>query len=131
MNINDIVMISIYNYVTNDEIEFDDMYDNLCRDIAIYIEKNIINEELTIDYDKVSQLLLHFLTVEIDFDKFVKLEQQIMNYSINDDLLDEETRKYNVAKSHEIIKLYQNIDKEQIIIDIMHNVRFKQKIKSR
>ena len=130
MDINDMVLISMYNYVSDNKIEFADIYDKLCSDIAVYIEEHIINEELTIDYDKISQLLIHFLSVEMNLEKFINYEQQIMNFIINDDVLDLEARNYNIAKSHKIIKLYQNIDQEQIIIDIMDKLNFKTKRKS-
>ena len=128
MDINDIVMISIYNYVSNEEIEYDYMYEKLCNDIALYINDKYIDD---LNSEKTKQLIMHFLTVELDIEKFIRLEQSIMDMCINDDVLETEDKLYNNKISHEIIKVYQNINQEQIIVDILNKINFKQKIKSR
>lgn len=130
MDINDIVMISMYNYVSNEEIEYDYMYEKLCNDIALYINDKYI-DDLNLNSEKTKQLIMHFLTVELDIEKFIRLEQSIMDMCINDDILETEDKLYNNKISHEIIKVYQNINQEQIIVDILNKINFKQKIKSR
>ena len=130
MDINDIVMISIYNYVSNDGIKYDDMYEKLCSDIAFYISDKYIDEEMNLENEKLKQLIMHFLTLEMSMEKFIGIEQQILNINNNDKSIESEDKLYNTKISHEIIKVYKNINQEQIIIDILNKIKFKQKIKS-
>lgn len=131
MDINDIVMISIYNYVSDNNLEYNDMYEKLCSDIASYIENNFISIESSLDQAKTIQFVMQFLSVEMNLEKFIQIEQQIMDMNINDDIIDQDNKLYNTKISHEIIKVYKNIDQEKMIIDILNNINFNQKIKSR
>ena len=127
MDINDIVMISIYNYISYQEIDYTEMYGNLCNDIAIYIENNIVNDKLIISQERLKQFIIQFLSKELDIEKFIQYEQQIMDFIINDDILDYEKKSYNIKISHGIIKLYKNINQEKLILDIANKIKIRQK----
>lgn len=128
MNIIDIVMISIYNYAVDEKIEYNDMYNKLCSDIASYIKNNIILDNLKLEKNR--QSIMQFLIVELDFNNFIQYEQQIINFINNNDILDNNIRNYENKISHKIIKIYQGFNQEQLILDIMDRLSIKQKIKS-
>jgi hypothetical protein len=131
MDINDIMMISIYNYIDDKKLEYNEMYDKLINDIALYIENNLMIYDLDINYDLTKQFLMHFLSIELDLEKFIGIEHQIINYNIYDDILTQEEKERNIINSCEIINVYQGFNQEKIILDILNKVDLKKKIKSR
>jgi len=131
MDVNDIIVGNVFDYISHDIIEYDEMYNKICNEVAGFIENNLLTMELTMDVNHVKQFVGHYLIKELNFNEYIRIQKEIIEDDKSDEFLDGYTKGYNINVSKNAIEIYSNFNQEQMIIDIINKINFNTKRKSR